>query len=93
MKKLISDFFALCAIGVFLWVSYWMAAVIETGIPMPKHIFVIAIAVYGSIIVGLIAALCVGVIRLVWGRRILQQGNRGRDAVYINGSGELYTKK
>ncbi len=89
MKKIISEACAACLIVVFLWVSYWMAAVIETGIPMPKHVFVIAAALYGGIVVGVIIALAIGVVRLL--RRHVTKEHSS--ALYINGNGEFYTKK
>lgn len=89
MKKMISEACAAVLIVVFIWVSYWMAAVIETGIPMPKHIFVIAVALYGGIIVGVITALAVGAVRLL----MKHTAKEPKGTLYINGNGEFYTKR
>lgn len=89
MKKVISELCAACLIVVFGWVSYWMAAVIETGIPMPKHVFVIAVALYGGIIVSVIIALAVGAVRLLMKHVSREQCG----TLYIDGKGGFYTKK
>ena len=93
MRKFLSELCAACLIGVFFWVSYWMAAVIETGIPMPKHVFVIMICIYSSIILGVIVALIVGIAHLILRRRHLEKTKRVFPSLYIDGSGNIYTKK
>lgn len=65
MKQILSDIAAVIVIAVFLWVSYWVAAVIETGIPMPEYIFGIMVGMYACLDVGVIGALAFGLYKLI----------------------------
>lgn len=65
MKQILSDIAAVIVIAVFLWVSYWVAAVIETGVPMPAYIFGIMVGIYAFMAVGVIGGMAYGIYKLI----------------------------
>ncbi|MBE6598726.1 MAG: hypothetical protein E7638_04725 [Ruminococcaceae bacterium] len=90
MKKIISDIAAAAVIGTLAWVSWWAAAVIETGVPMPRYVFAVMVGIYVCLVLGVVTAVVYG---LVWIRRKRSRSARCLGTIYPDGRGGYYIKK
>lgn len=90
MKQILSDIAAVIVIAVFLWVSYWVAAVIETGVPMPEYIFCIMVGIYACLAAGLIGVMAFGIHKLI---RRRTRRSRCLGMICMDQYGNYYIKK
>ncbi len=91
MRKIISEIAAAMLTGVLIWVSWWAAAVIETGVPMPQEVFAVIVGFYVCVVVGVVVAVIYGIVWIRRRRRLTRPRCLGM--ICPDGRGGYYIKK